>query len=158
MIHFQPKRFLSSVWTCSHGIPLCGLASKSARRRSSSAICSGVGSGSYPFSWMLAQTRCASSMRSARLSFESISAFKVFQAKMPFGIGGAFQSWKPSMNSSHRRCASSTRSSNGSFFALEKNFAKDMDSIYRVGLHGQAGLFARGHSSFCIQHSAFAPV
>jgi len=137
------KRFSISAKTCSAGIPRPGFFNASSARRSSSSICSGEGSGSYPFSWMLPQTRCASSMRSARLNFASISSFKVFQAKTPLGMGGAFQSWKPSMNSSQRRCASSTRSSNGSLFAAEKNFAKDMNSIYCVGTRAQAEFFAR---------------
>jgi hypothetical protein len=34
------------------------------------------------------------------------------------------------MNSSQRRCASSTRSSNGSFFAAAKSFFTDMDLFY----------------------------
>jgi hypothetical protein len=58
--HFQPNRSLSSALTCSQGIPSCGLASKSARRRSSSAACSGVRSGSYPSSTMISQKSCAS--------------------------------------------------------------------------------------------------
>jgi hypothetical protein len=45
-VHFQPKRCFSSAWTCSQGIPSWGFFSKSASRRSSSAICSGVKSGS----------------------------------------------------------------------------------------------------------------
>jgi hypothetical protein len=44
--HYQPKRCFISALTCSQGIPLWGFFSKSARRRSSSAICSGVKSGS----------------------------------------------------------------------------------------------------------------
>jgi hypothetical protein len=60
MTHFQPKRLLSSALTCSQGIPSCGLASKSARRRSSSAACSGVRSGSHPSSMMISQKSCAS--------------------------------------------------------------------------------------------------
>jgi hypothetical protein len=58
--HFQPKRLLSSALTCSQGIPSCGLASKSARRRSSSVACSGVKSGSNPSSTMMSQKSCAS--------------------------------------------------------------------------------------------------
>jgi hypothetical protein len=58
--HFQPKRSLSSASTCSKGIPPCGLASKLARRRSSSAACSGVSSGSCPSSAMMSQKSCAS--------------------------------------------------------------------------------------------------
>lgn len=45
-IHHQPKRCFISALTCSQGIPSWGFFSKSARRRSSSAICSGVNSGS----------------------------------------------------------------------------------------------------------------
>jgi len=63
--HFQPKRWLSSALTCSQGIPSCGLASKSARRRSSSAACSGVRSGSYPSSVIISQKSCASLIRSS---------------------------------------------------------------------------------------------
>jgi hypothetical protein len=59
-VHFQPNRLLRSALTCSQGIPACGLASKSARRRSSSAACSGVRSGSYPSSTMISQKSCAS--------------------------------------------------------------------------------------------------
>ncbi len=58
--HFQPNRLLSSALTCSQGIPSCGLASKSARRRSSSAACSGVRSESYPSSATISQKSCAS--------------------------------------------------------------------------------------------------
>ncbi len=43
--HHQPKRCFISALTCSQGIPSWGFFSKSARRRSSSAICSGVKSG-----------------------------------------------------------------------------------------------------------------
>jgi hypothetical protein len=42
------------------------------------------------------------------------------------------------MNSSQSRCASSTRSSNGSFFAAVKNFFTDMDLIYSFGSPAQA--------------------
>ena len=58
--HFQPKRSLSSALTCSQGIPSCGLASNSARRRSSSAACSLVRSGSYPSPATISQNSCAS--------------------------------------------------------------------------------------------------
>jgi hypothetical protein len=61
------------------------------------------------------------------------------------------------MNSSQRLCASSTRSSNGSFFAAEKNFAKDMDSIYCVGRRVQAEFFVCANSSFCLLPSSFPP-
>ncbi len=146
------NRFSILATTSSIGVPRPGFFSASSARRSSSSICSGVSSGSYPFSTMLLQTCCASSRRSARLNLASTSAFKVFQGNFPIGIGGDFQSWKPSMNSSQRRCASSTRSSNGSFFAAEKNFATDMDSIYSVDLPAQAGFSRRANSSFVIRH------
>ena len=139
----RAHRSSNSALTCSHGMQRSGCFNASSARRSSSAICSGVSSGSYPFSWMLPQTRCASSMRSARLNFASISFFSVFQANTPSGMGGAFQSLKPSMNSSQRRCASSTRSSNGSFFAAEKNLDKDISLIYCVRSLAQGGIFAR---------------
>jgi hypothetical protein len=58
--HFQPKRLLRPASTCSQGIPSWGFFSKSARRRSSSAACSGVKSGSYPSSTMISQKSCAS--------------------------------------------------------------------------------------------------
>jgi len=132
------NRFSIFAKTSSIGLPRPGCFSASSARRSISSICSGVSSGSYPFSTMLVQTVCASSRRSARLNLASMSAFKVFQGDFPFGIGGAFQSWKPSMNSSQRRCASSTRSSNGSFFAAKKNFFTDMDSIYSFDAPAQA--------------------
>ncbi len=135
------NRFSISAKTSSMGLPRPGFFSASSARRSSSSICSGVSSGSYPFSTMLLQTCCASSRRSVRLNLASTSAFKVFHGIFHFGIAGAFQSWKPSMNSSQRRCASSTRSSNGSFFAAEKNFFTDMDLIYCVGSLTQAGIF-----------------
>jgi hypothetical protein len=61
------------------------------------------------------------------------------------------------MNSSHRRCASSTRSSNGSFFASEKKFAKDIDSVYGVLSRAQAGIFRLRHSLFPILNSQFLP-
>jgi hypothetical protein len=155
--HFRrcESRSFNSALTRSHGIPRSGCFTNSSARRSISSICSGVGSGSYPFSWMLPQTRCASSMRSARLNFESISIFRVFQAKKPLGMGGAFQPWKPSVNSSQRQCASSTRSSNGSFFAAAKNFDNDMDSIYSIGTRVQAPFLACGISSFCLHPSSF---
>jgi hypothetical protein len=160
LTHFRrcASRSFNSALICSHGIPRSGCFASSSARRSSSSICAGVGSGSYPSSWMLPQTRCASLMRSERLSFESISSFRVFQAKTPLGIGGIFQPWKPSMNSSHRQCASSTRSSNGSFFAAARNFANDMDSIYSIGTIGtrvQAPFLGYAISSFCIHPSSF---
>jgi hypothetical protein len=63
--HFRPKRSLSSAFTCSQGMPSCGLASKSARRRSSSAICSGLKSGSNPSSIIISQKSCANLIRSS---------------------------------------------------------------------------------------------
>ena len=143
--YVQPYLAFISAWICSNGIPRPGFFSASSARRSSSAACSGVSSQSYPFSMMFVQTCWASSRRSRRLNLASISIFKVFQGNFPFGIGGAFQSWKPSMNSSQRRCASSTRSSNGSSFAAEKNFFTDMDSFYSDSCRAQ----------FEIRHSPF---
>src|SRR5256886_5018029 len=143
--HFQPKRLLKSASTCSQGIPSWGFFSKSARRRSSSAACSAVRSGSYPFSMMFVQTCWASARRSRRPNFASISIFNVFHGNLPLGIGGAFQIWKQSMNSSQRRCDSSTRSSNGSFFAAEKNFFTVMDLFYSGSCSEQ---FEIRHSSF----------
>ena len=64
-IHHQPKRSRISALTCSKGIPRRGFFSNSARRRSSSAACSGVKSGSYPSSMRSSLSRCASSIRSA---------------------------------------------------------------------------------------------
>jgi hypothetical protein len=58
--HFHPKRLLMPASTCSQGIPSWGFFSKSARRRSSSAACSDVKSGSYPSSTMISQKSCAS--------------------------------------------------------------------------------------------------
>ena len=144
------SRFFNSDLTCSQGTHCSGCFTASSARRSSSLTCSGDSSGSYPLSTMLLQTCCVSSKRSSRLNSASILAFSVFQAKTPSGIGGAFQSWKPSMNSSQRRCASSTRSSKGSFFAAERNFATDMKSIYWVRCHAQAGI-----SPQRVHHSAF---
>ena len=63
--HCQPKRLLRSASTCSHGIPSAGFFSKSARRRSNSAACSGVSSGLHPSSTMISQKSCASLIRSA---------------------------------------------------------------------------------------------
>ncbi len=126
----RPSRRWISAFVCSHRIPRSGCFRISSIRRSSSAICSGVGSGSYPLSRMFDQTRCANSIRSERPSVASISAFKVFHGMVPSGTGGAFQPWKPSMNSSHRRWASSTRSSNFSFVALDRNFATDIWTNY----------------------------
>jgi hypothetical protein len=79
--HFQPKRLLSSALTCSQGIPSCGLASKSARRRSSSAACSGVRSGSYPSSAMISQKSCASLILSSR--GRAFAASRISVALMP---------------------------------------------------------------------------
>ena len=150
--HFQPYFSFISAWICSNGIPSWGFFSESAIRRSSSTACSGVISQSYPFSMIFDQTCCASSRRSARLNLASTSAFKVFHGNFPPGIGGAFQSWKPSMNSSQSRCASSTRSSNGSFFAAAKNFFTDMASKYFFAQPAQAI-----GSSFYIHPSSFPP-
>jgi len=58
--HFHPKRLLRSALTCSQGIPSRGLVSKSAKRRSSSAACSGVRSGSYSSSVVIPKMSCAS--------------------------------------------------------------------------------------------------
>lgn len=63
--HCQPKRLLRSASTCSHGTPARGFFSKSARRRSSSAACSGVKSGSYPSTRRSSLSFCANSIRSA---------------------------------------------------------------------------------------------
>jgi hypothetical protein len=41
------------------------------------------------------------------------------------------------MNSSQRRCPSSTRLSNGSFFVASKNFFTDMDSFYSGSCRAQ---------------------
>jgi len=46
LIHYQPKRCRISALTCSRGMPARGSFSKSARRRSNSAACSGVNSAS----------------------------------------------------------------------------------------------------------------
>jgi len=60
--HCQPKRLLSLASTCSQGIPSRGFFSKSARRRSSSADCSGVSSSSKApnFSQTISATACCS--------------------------------------------------------------------------------------------------
>jgi len=63
--HFQPKRWLRSASTCSQGIPSRGFFSNSARRRSSSAACSGVKSGSNPSSMRSSLIFRASSIRSS---------------------------------------------------------------------------------------------
>jgi hypothetical protein len=78
--HFRPKRSLSSALTCSQGMPSCGLASKSARRRSSSAFCWGVKSGSYPSSTMISQKSCASLIRSSGGS--ALAASRISRALM----------------------------------------------------------------------------
>jgi hypothetical protein len=51
------------------------------------------------------------------------------------------------MNSSQSRCASSTRSSNGSFFAAAKKFFTDMGIFYSASCREQ---FEIRHSSFVI--------
>src|ERR1019366_3424763 len=60
--HCHPKRLLSLASTCSQGIPSWGFFSKSARRRSSSADCSGVSSSSKApnFSQTISATACCS--------------------------------------------------------------------------------------------------
>ncbi|HET7625527.1 MAG TPA: hypothetical protein VFM25_09695 [Verrucomicrobiae bacterium] len=63
--HRQPKRLLRSASTCSHGIPSYGFFSNSASRRSNSAVCSGVKSGSNPSSMRSSLSFCANSIRSA---------------------------------------------------------------------------------------------
>jgi hypothetical protein len=63
--HFQPKRLLRSASTCAQGTPSRGFFSNSARRRSSSAACSGVKSGSNPSSMRSSLIFRASSIRSS---------------------------------------------------------------------------------------------
>jgi hypothetical protein len=65
-VHYQPKRLLRSASTCSQGIPSRGFFSNSARRRSNSATCSGVKSGSNPSPMRSSLSFCASSIRSAK--------------------------------------------------------------------------------------------
>jgi len=64
-IDHQPKRCLISASTCFKGIPRRGFFSNSARRRSSSAACSEVRSGSIPSSLRSSLSRRANSIRSA---------------------------------------------------------------------------------------------
>src|ERR1035437_6036610 len=64
-IHHQPKRCRITALTCSNGIPSRGFFSNSARRRSSSAVCSGVRSGSNPSSTRSSLIFRASSIRSS---------------------------------------------------------------------------------------------
>jgi hypothetical protein len=128
--HYQPKRFFISALTGSHRMPRSGCFIASSARRSSSAICSGVSSGSYPFSVIFCQTRWASLMRSPRLTSTSALFFKAFHGDAFFGRGGALYPWKPSMNSSARVWASSTRSSNVNFFAAANSLATLMDQNY----------------------------
>jgi hypothetical protein len=149
--HFKPKRLRATSRICSKGIPELGSLRNSSARRSSSAACFTVDAGTYPASTMLLQTFCASSRRSARDRSASISVFKVFHEKLPFGIDGAFQSWKPSMNSSQSRCASSIRSENGSLLAAAKNFLTDISSMYSAESPAQAAV-----SPFVIRHSSFS--
>jgi len=137
--YFRPCLAFISALICSHGIPACGFFCISSARRSSSAACSGVSSQSYPLSTMFVQTCCASSSRSSRLNRILISFCRVFHGNFPLGMGGAFQSWNPSMNSSQSRCASSTRSSNGSFLAATRNFHTDTVEFYSVDCPAQAG-------------------
>jgi hypothetical protein len=59
--HFQPKRLLRFASTCSQGMQSWGFFSKSARRRSSSADCSGVSSKSPYFSKTFSASACCSS-------------------------------------------------------------------------------------------------
>ncbi len=63
-IDHQPKRCLISASTCCNGIPRRGFFSNSARRRSSSAACSAVKSGSIPSLMRSSLSRRASSIRS----------------------------------------------------------------------------------------------
>jgi hypothetical protein len=64
--HFlASKRFLISTETSSTGVPRPGCFKASSARRSSSAICSGVKSGSSPCSMRSSLSFCASSIRSA---------------------------------------------------------------------------------------------
>ncbi len=63
--HCQPKRWLRSASICSQGIPSRGFFSNSARRRSSSAVCSGVKSGSNPSSMRSSLSFRARSIRSS---------------------------------------------------------------------------------------------
>ena len=76
--HFQPKRLLRSASTCSQGIPARGFFSKSARRRSSSADCSGVKSGSHPLPAMSSHKPWAISIRS--LSGSAFAAARISAA------------------------------------------------------------------------------
>jgi hypothetical protein len=155
--HFLARNRSSiSANTWSTGFPRPGFFKASSARRSNSAHWSGVSSQSYPSSTILLQTSCASLIRSARPNFASISDFKDFHEKAPFGTGGAFQSLKPSMNSSQRRYASSTRSSKGSFFTATRNFLTDIDSIYSIEPPAQAVLCTGADSAFSLQPSAFA--
>ena len=78
--HFQPKRLLRPASTCSQGIPSWGFFSKSARRRSSSAACSGVRSGSYPCPETFSQRSCANLMRS--FSGRDVAARRISVALM----------------------------------------------------------------------------
>lgn len=93
---FARSRCSISAKTSSAGIPRSGCLSASSARRSSSAICSGVSSGSYPCSEMSSQSSCASSMRS--FNGRAIAAFRISVALMagiypgPTGRQGAFHS------------------------------------------------------------------
>ena len=104
--HFQPKRLLRSASTCSQGIPSCGFFSKSARRRSSSAACSGVKSGSYPSSTTMSQKSCASLILSACGS--AFAALRISLALMPiiYRIGSFAQAgFSPSRITHHASLA-----------------------------------------------------
>lgn len=79
-IHHQPKRCRNSALTCSKGIPDRGFFSKSARRRSSSADCSGVKSGSYPLPVMSSHKPWAISIRSS--SGSAFAAARISDALM----------------------------------------------------------------------------
>ena len=72
-IHHQPKRSRISALTCSHGIPLWGFFSKSARRRSSSAVCSGVKSG-FPHP---SSSPYSSKTRSTNARFSSVGIGRI---------------------------------------------------------------------------------
>jgi hypothetical protein len=73
--HCQPKRLLRSASTCSQGIPSRGSLSNSARRRSSSAACSGVSA--FSKSPYFSRTISATSSRSAKGNFSICSRISV---------------------------------------------------------------------------------
>jgi hypothetical protein len=72
-LHRIPKRFRMSALTCSHGIPSWGFFSKSARRRSSSAVCSGVKSG-FPHP---SSSPYSSNTRSTNARFSSVGIGRI---------------------------------------------------------------------------------